>query len=192
MVRILSTISFLCLTGCTQLTYKDYSDNICKVIDSHYTWKSSLVRAQDAYGISPGLVLSVILHESSFKAKARPPAEKYLGFISWQSATAYGYAQVKNETWKWYKSHNPGPFQSRTSFVDSVNFIGWYYKVFQQRLVKESYTQESTDADFYLAYHEGMGGFVRKTYLQKQWLMTKAGKVSELTNSYNKQLLKCL
>jgi hypothetical protein len=181
------------LSGCSQeYSYQDYSDDICKVVSGHYGWKSSLRQVQQEYTISPGLVLSVIFHESSFKANARPPAKKVIGFIPWQSATAFGYAQIKNETWEWYKSHNPGYFQSRTQFSDSTKFVGWYYQVFLARLKKEAYSKAVSDADFYISYHEGIGGFLHQNWQQKDWLVKKAKRVDQLAQHYNQQLKHCL
>ncbi|MEC7030568.1 MAG: transglycosylase SLT domain-containing protein [Pseudomonadota bacterium] len=189
--QLIYILVLLVLGGCSKLTYQDYSNNICKVVSSHYGWRSALSQTQKKYGISPGLVLSVIFHESSFKAEARPPKEKLLGFIPWQTATAYGYAQVKDETWAWYKSHNPGVFQSRNQFPDAVDFIAWYYKMFHLRLEKEGYDDDVTAADFYLAYHDGIGGFLQGTWREKQWVVLKAEKVAQLAEQYDQQLKQC-
>ena len=43
----------------------------------------------------------------------------------------------------------------------------------------------------YLAYHEGHGGFKRKTYNKKPWLKDVAKKVAARTSTYSKQLKKC-
>ena len=181
------------LSGCAQnYTYQDYSDNICKVVNGHYGWQSALKRTEKQYGISSGLILSVIFYESSFKASARPPADKLMGFIPWQSATAFGYAQVKNESWDWYKSHNPGYFQSRTHFSDSVKFIGWYYQVFLARLEKEHYTKRISDSDFYIAYHDGIGGFLQQGWRENEWLINKSQQVADLASHYNRQLKHCM
>ena len=188
---ILTMVSLL--SGCAkEYSYQDYTDDICKVVNGHFGWRSSLKKTQQYYAISPGLVLSVIFHESSFNANARPPATKVMGFIPWQSATAFGYAQIKNETWAWYKSHNPGYFQSRTQFSDATQFIGWYHQVFLARLKKEGYRHPVSDADFYISYHEGIGGFLHQDWQKKDWLVKKAERVDQLAQRYNQQLKHCL
>ena len=43
----------------------------------------------------------------------------------------------------------------------------------------------------YLAYHEGHGGFARKTYSNKGWLIAVAQKVNSRANTYQSQLASC-
>ena len=47
------------------------------------------------------------------------------------------------------------------------------------------------DSNQYLAYHEGQGGWKKKTYLDKNWLIEVAKNVERNTKMYNNQLLKC-
>jgi len=68
-----------------------------------------------------------------------------------------------------------------------VDFIGWYGSVSHRTLgisKWDAYNQ-------YLAYHEGHGGFKRKTYKKKAWLMKVARKVDNRAKSYHTQLSKC-
>lgn len=186
MKQVWGLIGMLCLSGCYR-EYKpsDYDHNICQVVQGQ-GWSKALHRAANDHQISPGLVLSVIYHESSFKHDARPKPYKILGLIPWRRSSSYGYGQIKDETWEWYKSHNPGWFQSRTHFSDTVDFIGWYYKIFKRK-------SENHDAhNFYLAYHEGLGGYQRKTYEGNDWLLNKANMVSERAKYYDEVLLDCL
>ncbi len=44
----------------------------------------------------------------------------------------------------------------------------------------------------YLAYHEGIGGYQRKTYLQKPWLIQVARKVKARSQIYQAQLNRCI
>jgi hypothetical protein len=43
----------------------------------------------------------------------------------------------------------------------------------------------------YLAYHEGRGGFKRKTYNKKPWIKKVAGKVKKQSQRYQSQLRTC-
>jgi hypothetical protein len=43
----------------------------------------------------------------------------------------------------------------------------------------------------YLAYHEGHGGFSRKTYQKKAWLVRVARKVDSRSQKYRGQLASC-
>ena len=65
--------------------------------------------------------------------------------------------------------------------------MGWFiYK--SQKINKTS----KWDAyNQYLNYHEGWGGFKRKSYLKKKWLMAVAKKVDSRAKRYGAQLKKC-
>jgi len=43
----------------------------------------------------------------------------------------------------------------------------------------------------YLAYHEGHGGYKRRTYLKKPWLVKVARKVEARAKRYRAQLARC-
>ena len=43
----------------------------------------------------------------------------------------------------------------------------------------------------YLAYHEGQGGWKKKSFQSKKWLIKAAKKVDSNANMYNKQLIEC-
>jgi hypothetical protein len=43
----------------------------------------------------------------------------------------------------------------------------------------------------YLAYHEGHGGFERRSFRKKQWLLNVSDKVAQRGNTYKKQLKRC-
>ena len=92
-----------------------------------------------------------------------------------------------NGTWKEYKRNNGGLFSSRDVFGDGVDFIGWY--------ANQAYIQAGvsrTDAySLYLAYHEGVGGYKRKTYLKKAWLLPVTRKVKARSLKYGSQLNSC-
>lgn len=183
--------SLLLLTGCTDLPPKSF-DDACVLAYSQSGWAKTLADAQDEYQVPPGLVMSVIFHESTFNAQARPPRQTVLGFIPWRKSTAYGYAQIKNETWQWYKDKHPGLLKSRTHFSDSVDFIGWYYTLFRERTQNSIVGDYDIGKHFYLAYHDGLGGHSRKSYEGNKWLLAKARKVSERAMMYDKQLANCL
>ncbi|MGR8999703.1 MAG: transglycosylase SLT domain-containing protein [Gammaproteobacteria bacterium] len=42
-----------------------------------------------------------------------------------------------------------------------------------------------------MAYHEGHGGYKRKSYLQKPWLLQIANKVAKQASLFQKQLNAC-
>ena len=68
-----------------------------------------------------------------------------------------------------------------------MDFIGWYNDQSQRRngIAK-------TDAyNLYLAYHEGQGGFSKRSFSNKQWLKDVATKVTRRSNMYMQQLGTC-
>ena len=75
----------------------------------------------------------------------------------------------------------------RANFKDIADFIGWYTTQSEKMvgISKHDYYNQ------YLAYHEGQGGWKKKTYLQKDWLIEVAKNVERNTKMYNNQLLKC-
>jgi hypothetical protein len=65
--------------------------------------------------------------------------------------------------------------------------MGWYSTVSQKTLgisKWDAYNQ-------YLAYHEGHGGWKRKTYNKKKWLIGVARKVEANAKQYSTQLKRC-
>ena len=72
-------------------------------------------------------------------------------------------------------------------FDDASDFIGWYTDQSQKKLgisKWDTYNQ-------YLAYHEGQGGFSRRTYAKKDWLIRIARKVDGWARNYGGQLRAC-
>ncbi|MGL6030022.1 MAG: hypothetical protein ACRC0M_09635, partial [Legionella sp.] len=43
----------------------------------------------------------------------------------------------------------------------------------------------------YLAYHEGVGGYMKKSYLKKPWLISVAHKVKARSQLYEMQMNSC-
>ena len=126
--------------------------------------------------------------ESSFKHDAQPPRETFLGIpLWWRKSSAYGYAQVKDATWDWYISKTGNRGADRDDYEDAVDFMGWYSSVSKKTLgisQWDAYNQ-------YLAYHEGHGGWKRKSYNQKPWLIKVARKVDGHAKQYHGQLKSC-
>jgi len=102
-------------------------------------------------------------------------------------SSAYGYAQASNETWDLYRKSTGNTWADRDDFGDAVDFIGWYGNV----SFKKCRIPKSDAYHLYLAYHEGHGGFNRKTYKKKSWLLQVARKVQKRANRYKVQLASC-
>ena len=162
-------------------------DNICLIFQEKRSWYKAAIRSEKRWKIPPYVLISFVHQESSFKSDARPEREKILGVIPWfRPSTAVGYSQALTKTWDYYKDETGNTRANRKNFSDSADFIGWY--------ASKGYYQgfEKTDArSLYLAYHEGYGGFEKKSYRKKQWLIKVADRVQARSTKYQKQYWGC-
>ena len=175
------------LSGCVTSPPRQ-TENICHIFDEKDGWYDDAKDAKKNWG-SPIPVMMAIMHqESRFRPKAKPPRSRILWiFPGPRLSSAYGYSQAKDDTWKWYikGSHNWGA--DRDDFEDAIDFVGWYNA--QSR--KRSGIKQGDAYHLYLAYHEGHGGFNRRTYKKKAWLKSVAKKVSARSKTYAQQLAGC-
>ena len=162
-------------------------DNIFLIFQEKRSWYKAAIRSEKRWKIPPYVLISFVHQESSFKSDARPEREKILGVIPWfRPSTAVGYSQALTKTWDDYKDETGNTRANRKNFSDSADFIGWY--------ASKGYYQgfEKTDArSLYLAYHEGYGGFEKKSYRKKQWLIKVADRVQARSTKYQKQYWGC-
>jgi len=126
--------------------------------------------------------------ESGFRANARPPRKKILWVLPGpRPASAFGFSQAIDSTWKAYKKSTGRRGADRNDFGDAMDFIGWYNDQ-SQTINKIS----KTDAyNLYLAYHEGHGGFRNRSFTRKQWLKNVAERVASRSDVYARQLQNC-
>jgi len=75
----------------------------------------------------------------------------------------------------------------RDDFGDAIDFVGWYCDTSR----KKCGISKQDAYHLYLAYHEGHGGYNRKTYQNKGWLLGVARKVQSRANRYTSQLTSC-
>ena len=90
-------------------------------------------------------------------------------------------------TWSDYKRETGHSGADRDDFDDAIDFMGWFVNKSQKvnKISKwDTYNQ-------YLNYHEGWGGFKRKTYNKKPWLKKVAKKVHARGLRYATQLKGC-
>ena len=126
------------------------------------------------WGVPVHVQLAIIYQESRFVHDAKPPRKKLLWVIPWKrQSSAYGYGQILDSTWDSYRKDTGHRWADRDDFSDVVDFIGWY----GNQSHKLAGIAKDDTYNQYLAYHEGQGGFRRKTYLKKGWLMKVARKV---------------
>ena len=180
-------ISTLFLYACTSNQLTNTADS-CIIFDEKKKWYKATKKSYDMWKTPIAFQLAVIKQESSFTQFAKPKRKKILGFIpSSRPSTAFGYAQITNPTWDWYKSKTGNQNASRANFNDVTDFIGWYTTQSENMIgipKKDYYNQ-------YLAYHEGQNGWSKETFKNKEWLIEVAKNVERNTNMFNKQLKSC-
>lgn len=162
--------------------------NICDVLDEEVSWYKAVKKSEKKWGVPKSLQLAFINQESRFASDAKPARRKLFGFLPWfRPSSAYGFGQIKDSTWRWYKQKTANYGADRDDFADAVDFIGWYVSWHSQKLgiaKNNAYAQ-------YLAYHEGHGGFKNKSYRQKPWLIKVAKSVQKTANRYHRQIEQC-
>ena len=187
--RILISLSLLLIFtfACTSLDNINKTDS-CILFEKKKNWYRATKNSYDKWNVPISFQLAIINQESSFAQFAKPNRKRFLGFIPGaRPSTAFGFAQVTNPTWDWYKLRANNPNASRANFFDVADFIGWYSNQTKKMLgvsINDFYNQ-------YLAYHEGHAGWRNKSYNSKKWLLEVAKNVETKTNMYNKQLLQC-
>ncbi len=172
------------LAGCAT-TPPSNVDNLCAIFEQKSKWYKYSKCAEKKWGAPIPVQMAIIHQESRFNAKAIPPRKRLLGFIPWKRpSTAYGYTQALDTTWDNYMKNTGNYCASRKDFDDACDFIGWYINTSSRKLgisPDNAYAQ-------YLAYHEGVGGYSRGTYLQKPWLIAVARKVAARARRFQLQL----
>ena len=187
---ILKAIALLCavfLAACSTTPPKNIND-ICEIFREKGGWYDDAKDSFERWGVPIHVQLAIIYQESHFKYDARTEMQYFLWFIPiGRKSSAYGYAQVKDATWEWYMKSTDNWGADRDDFDDSVDFIGWYGKRSYDTLKISKWDAYNQ----YLAYHEGQGGYRKKSYKKKPWLIKVAKKVDRLAKTYHTQLSRC-
>lgn len=175
------------VSGCATPPPKNI-DDLCSIFEEKPRWYREAKESHRKWGVPIPVVMAIVYQESSFRARARPPRKKYLGFIPGpRPSNAYGYAQALKGTWKMYIKSAGSRGADRDNFAAAVDFIGWYGDVSHKRCgipKRDAY-------QLYLAYHEGHQGFNDGSYKGKTWLLEVAAKVKERASLYSRQLAGC-
>ena len=186
-ILICASLVLIFLVSCTSLNNINTA-NSCIIFEEKRNWYNSTKKSFNKWNVDIAFQLAIVNQESSFQQFAKPKRKKLLGFIpSSRPSTAFGYAQITNPTWDWYKNKTGNQNASRANFNDVTDFIGWYTTQSENMVgisKKDYYNQ-------YLAYHEGQNGWSKKTFKNKEWLIEVAKTVERNTNMFNKQLKSC-
>lgn len=180
------------LAGCAGSPPRNPED-ICAIFQEKQGWfvDDWFDDAEDAekhWDIPIPVMMATMYQESKFRAKAKPPRRHILWIIPWKRpSSAYGYAQVLDDSWDVYRSDTGHSFADRDDFGDAIDFVGWYH----DRSAKKLGIARNDTYRLYLAYHEGQGGYARGTYKGKKWLLDVARKVDGRAKTYSSQLARC-
>jgi hypothetical protein len=162
--------------------------NICAIFDEQEDWYDYANNAYQRWGSPISVMMSMMYQESSFNADAKPPRTTFLWiFPGPRPTSAFGYAQALDMTWDGYLDKTGRWFADRNDFEDAIDFIGWY----NSQSYKHSNVGLNDSYHLYLAYHEGHGGFNRRSFKGKSWLKAAARKVSLRSRQYQRQLNGC-
>ncbi|KTD48246.1 transcriptional regulator [Legionella quinlivanii] len=188
MKRLLLLIPFLLLSACVSTPPPRDVNNVCSIFKQYPKWYLDAKDAERRWRVPVAVQMAIIHQESKFDANATPKRTKLLWIIPWKRpSSAYGYTQALRATWAQYKKSDGGVWAARDDFTDAVDFVGWY----ANQAYRRAGIQRDDTYNLYLAYHEGIGGFMRKTYLQKPWLIGVARKVKMRAMIYQAQMARC-
>ena len=178
---------FVLIAGCSTTPPENIS-NSCAIFEDKGGWYDDTKDSFERWGVPIHVQLAFIYQESRFKYDAKTEMEYFLWIIPiGRKSSAYGYAQVQDGTWEWYRKATRNWGADRDDFEDAVDFIGWYGKTTYEKLKISKWDAYNQ----YLAYHEGHTGYKRKTYNSKPWLIKVAHKVDKRAKIYRAQLAGC-
>lgn len=187
-IGILGIVVSVLLTACATLPPPSNVNNLCSIFRQYPDWYRATQDVSVRWRVPVTVQMAIMHQESKFDANAMPDRTKLLWVIPWKRpSSAYGYSQALRGTWDLYRHSRGGVFASRDNFDDAVDFIGWY----ADEAYKRARIPRNNPYLLYLAYHEGVGGYQRKTYLKKPWLIGVAHKVSAREQLYRAQLAHC-
>ena len=179
----------LLLSACSSTTTNrpDNPENICDIFRQNEDWYDAAKEMQSRWKVPLTVSMAMMYQESSFRHDAKPPMDYFLFIPLGRRSSAYGYAQVKDETWDDYKAQTGNSWADRDDFADAIDFMGWYsYKTSRVNKIapSDAYNQ-------YLNYHEGWGGFRRGTQNEKRWLLKTSRVVEARAKRYAVQFKQC-
>lgn len=183
---IVLVVISLVMVGCATPPPKN-PDNICEIFFENRDWYSASKAMNERWGTPIHVPIAMMYQESSFKHNAAPPMQYFWFIPIGRASDAYGYAQAKTMTWDDYKRETGQRWADRDDFADAIDFMGWFtYKTHKVNGVSkwDAYGQ-------YLNYHEGWGGYRKKSYNKKPWLKKVSRKVDARSKKYARQLKTC-
>lgn len=182
---VLTALMFV--SGCSSAPPKN-PENICEIFRENRDWYFDAKEMRDRWGVPIHVPMAMMYQESMFRSDALPPRDYLLGFIPWgRVSSAYGFSQAKTMTWDDYIKETGNSGADRDDFDDAIDFMGWF--IFKTNKINRISKWDAYNQ--YLNYHEGWGGFKRKTYKAKGWLVKTSRKVDNRAKRYSSQLKSC-
>jgi hypothetical protein len=186
--KIVPIVGLLGLSACA--TPPSHINDICAVFDQQdgwfNNWQGAAKSTERKYGVPVHVLMATVRKESGFKAHAKPPRTKLLGFIPWKrQSSAYGYSQALDGTWAQYQREAGGFSARRSNFADAVDFVGWYHAK-----TADTYGVAKNDTyRLYLAYYLGWTGFKRGNWSAS--VQNYARDTDKMARKYASQLQQC-
>ncbi len=188
-IKIVVILVFVFIQSCGVFNRIPSSqNNACDILDHRTSWKRAVNYTSKKWGVSPALQLAFIKTESNFRARAKTPRKFFLGIIpAGRISSAYGYAQVLDGTWDWYKKDSGNRSASRTDFSDASDFIGWYVTQTNKKLQ----ISKTNVYRQYLAYHQGHAGYASGRYKSSKAIQAVAQRTANTASMFERQLKNC-
>jgi len=163
-------------------------DNACALAKERPRYYRAMKNVERKWDVPVHVQMAVMHQESKFIGNARTPFRYTLGVIPMgRQSSAYGYSQALDATWEEYQEDQGRGSAKRDRIADATDFMGWYFHESQERLGLSKHDARGQ----YLAYHEGRGGYARRSYEAKPWLLTVADRVQNRAERYRGQLAGC-
>ncbi|KUJ83678.1 hypothetical protein AWR36_007525 [Microbulbifer flavimaris] len=185
--RVLLLLLAGSLAGCATSPPSN-PDDICSIFREKKGWYGAAKDAEEKWGSPVATTMAFLHQESRFVHDAKPPRTRILWiFPGPRPSDAYGYSQALGTTWRGYQRSTFNYGADRDDFDDAIDFVGWY----NNTSARQCRIRPDDTYHLYLAYHEGHGGFNRRSFRNKTWLKQVARKVSARSQKYQRQLASC-
>lgn len=187
-MRLLPLVLLVLLCAGCATSPPSQPNDLCAIFREKDDWYDAARNASERWNSPIPVMMSIMYHESGFRATVKPPRTRILWVIPGpRPSDAFGYAQALDSTWDTYQNATGSWGADRDSFEDAIDFIGWYNNT-SERMCRIAPTNAR---HLYLAYHEGHRGYNRQTYRKKSSLQATAGRVARQAERYAAQLRQC-
>jgi hypothetical protein len=162
--------------------------NICDIFAEKKHWHSAAKKASEKWHVPIVVPMAMMFQESSFRQNAKPSMRYFLWVIPiGRRSSAYGFSQALDNTWSDYKREVRHQEAQRSDFADAIDFMAWFiHKTNRINKVSTANAQHQ-----YLNYHEGWGGYKKKSYRKKRWLIRTSRIVKQRADTYAAQYQRC-